>query len=98
MALATEDALDEALLPAYLRSIGLASGAEVRISGSVENALVPGRYSIDCWVRLDDPGGDRAVQGLRLLDFTVEGPAAAGGVVDVGAELTVTAVPEGGDG
>jgi ABC-type polysaccharide/polyol phosphate transport system ATPase subunit len=85
------------------RSLGggaerLASGAEVRISGTVENALVPGRYSIDCWVRLDDPGGDRAVQGLRLLDFTVEGPAAVGGVVDVSAELTVTAEPEGGDG
>ncbi len=39
-----------------------------------------------------------AVQGLRLLDFAVEGTAAAGGVVDVRADVTVTAEREGGDG
>src|SRR5690606_20526379 len=54
MALATEDALDEALLPAYLRSIGLASGAEdvvVEPAGDgninwVRRARIAGRTSI----------------------------------------------------
>ena len=70
----------------------------MHIAGRIDNALVPGRYSIDCWVRQDRAGGDMAVQGLRLLDFTVEGEAAAGGVVDVGADVTVHGVREGGDG
>jgi hypothetical protein len=76
----------------------LGAGDRVRISGRMDNALVPGRYSIDCWVRQDRPGGDMAVQGLRLLDFSVEGAAAVGGVVDVSADVTVRADSEGGDG
>ena len=51
----------------------LRAGERVRIAGRIDNALVPGRYSIDCWVRQDRPGGDMAVQGLRLLEFTVDG-------------------------
>ena len=76
----------------------LGRGDAARIVGRIDNALVPGRYSIDCWVRLRRPGGDMAFQGLRLLDFTVEGETAVGGVVDVGADVTVTAVREDGDG
>jgi hypothetical protein len=76
----------------------LRAGERVRIAGSIDNALVPGRYSIDCWVRQDRPGGDMAVQGLRLLDFTVEGERPVGGVVDVGADLRLTVEGGGGDG
>ena len=76
----------------------LAAGERVLISGRIDNALVPGRYSIDCWLRQDRQGGDMAVQGLRLLDFTVEGPPPTGGVVEVEADLSVTARSESGDG
>ncbi len=70
----------------------LAEGERVRLTGRVENALVPGRYSADCWVRRDHQEGDMAVQGLRLLDFVVYGPDPAHGIVSV--ETDVAAVPE----
>jgi len=76
----------------------LAAGERVLISGRIDNALVPGRYSIDCWLRQDRQGGDMAVQGLRLLDFTVEGPPPTGGVVEVEADLGITARSGSGDG
>jgi ABC-type polysaccharide/polyol phosphate transport system ATPase subunit len=70
----------------------LASGQRVRLSGRIENSLVPGRYSIDCWVRRDRDQGEMAVQGLRLLDFLVYGTGEARGVVSVHSE--VEAIPE----
>ena len=76
----------------------LRAGERVRIAGRIDNALVPGRYSIDCWVRQDRPGGDMAVQGLRLLEFTVDGKKPAGGVVDVDADLSVTSERGSGRG
>jgi ABC-2 type transport system ATP-binding protein len=74
------------------RSDRLASGERVRLSGRIENSLVPGRYSIDCWVRRDGDRGEMAVQGLRLLDFLVYGTGDARGVVSVHSD--VQAVPE----
>jgi ABC-2 type transport system ATP-binding protein len=70
----------------------LAAGDRVRISGQIENALVPGKYYLDCWVRRPREHGDLAVQGLRLRDFVVYGTGAREGIVSVNAE--VEAVPE----
>jgi ABC-type polysaccharide/polyol phosphate transport system ATPase subunit len=74
----------------------LRPGERVRLSGRIENSLVPGRYSIDCWVRRDRTRGDMAVQGLRLLDFVVYGTGPRQGVVSVDSD--VRAVAENGRG
>jgi ABC-2 type transport system ATP-binding protein len=74
----------------------IAAGERVRLSGRIENSLVPGRYSVDCWVRRDRDQGDMAVQGLRLLDFVVYGTAPRQGVVSVRTD--VEAVSERGPG
>ena len=77
----------------------LGAGERVSISGTIENPLTPGHYSVACWVardRSDDPSADLALQLLELLEFTVSGPQGLGGVVSVGAELSVLPVQNGG--
>ena len=69
----------------------LRAGDRVRISGRIENSLVPGKYFLDCWVRRSREHGDLAVQGLRLREFVVYGTGARDGVVSVSAD--VEAVP-----
>jgi ABC-2 type transport system ATP-binding protein len=69
----------------------LRAGDRVRISGRIENSLVPGKYFLDCWVRRSRERGDLAVQGLRLREFVVYGTGARDGVVSVSAD--VEAVP-----
>jgi ABC-2 type transport system ATP-binding protein len=61
----------------------LAEGQRVRLTGEIENALVPGRYTIDCWIRRDREMGDITVQGLRLLHFVVYGTAPRHGLVSL---------------
>jgi ABC-type polysaccharide/polyol phosphate transport system ATPase subunit len=73
-------------------SAPVAEGAQVRLSGRIENPLAPGSYAIGCWVHRDLGTGDRAVQGLRLFDFLVYGNP-RDGVVSVEGELRAT--PEG---
>ena len=55
----------------------IAAGRRVRLTGTLENELVPGGYSVDCWVRHEREGGELGVQGIRVLQFTVEGAASA---------------------
>jgi ABC-type polysaccharide/polyol phosphate transport system ATPase subunit len=69
----------------------LRAGDRVRISGRIENSLVPGKYFLDCWVRRSRERGDLAVQGLRLREFVVYGTGARDGVVSVSTD--VEAVP-----
>jgi ABC-type polysaccharide/polyol phosphate transport system ATPase subunit len=78
------------------RNNRLAAGERVRVSGRIENSLVPGRYSIDCWVRRDRNQGDLAVQGLRLLDFVVYGMAPKQGIVSVKADVEAVAETDNG--
>jgi ABC-type polysaccharide/polyol phosphate transport system ATPase subunit len=70
----------------------VAAGERVRIAGTVENRLVPGRYSADCWVRRRIDEGSLAVQGMRLFQFEVEGTAARDGVVSVDAQVEAVTV------
>jgi ABC-type polysaccharide/polyol phosphate transport system ATPase subunit len=65
----------------------VASGARMRLEGSIENRLVPGRYYLDCWVGQTESQSVIAVQGLRLLGFVVYGTAARDGVVTVEAHV-----------
>ncbi len=61
----------------------LVAGQRVRLAGQIENPLVPGRYSLDCWIRRDRQGGDMALQGLRVTKFVVYGTAPRHGIVSL---------------
>jgi ABC-type polysaccharide/polyol phosphate transport system ATPase subunit len=71
----------------------LAAGQRVRLEGEVDNVLVPGRYSIDCWIRRDRVSGDMVVQGLRLTHFVVFGTAPRHGMVSLRSTVIPTALP-----
>ena len=71
-------------------------GQRVRIAGTIENPLTPGRYFVNCWVVRGRNPGDYALQAIKFLDFVVFGTKQDPGVVSVRAE--VEAVPEEGTG
>jgi ABC-2 type transport system ATP-binding protein len=75
------------------------AGRKVRINTVVENPLMPGRYTVLCWVAVMRNDEETAHQTLRLLDFVVFGVEAGSGVVSVPGELEVeieqTPSPEG---
>jgi ABC-2 type transport system ATP-binding protein len=65
----------------------IAAGQRVRIAARVENPLLPGRYSVDCWISRSRPEGDLAMHVLRLLDFLVYGTKPGPGSVSVRADI-----------
>ncbi|MEA2305008.1 MAG: type transport system ATP-binding protein [Solirubrobacteraceae bacterium] len=72
----------------------LAPGGRVKLAGAIENPLVPGRYSVDVWIRRDSEGSDMALQPIRLLYFVVYGTAPRHGIVTVRSDVEATAVLE----
>jgi hypothetical protein len=62
-------------------------GRRVALAGPVENRLVPGRYSLDVYIREDGEEGGMTVQGLRLLHFVVAGSSPSHGVITVTADV-----------
>jgi hypothetical protein len=66
------------------------AGARVRLAGSLENRLVPGRYYLDCWIRQDREHGGMALQALRLLQFVVYGTSDSAGLVAMDADIEPT--------
>ncbi|MFL5843057.1 MAG: ABC transporter ATP-binding protein [Solirubrobacteraceae bacterium] len=73
--------LDHALVPA---------GERIRIAGTIENPLLPGRYFIDLWVARDQDEGAMAMQRTHLLDFVVYGTRPGAGNVSVGHDVTAS--------
>jgi ABC-2 type transport system ATP-binding protein len=65
----------------------LLAGERVRISGEIENRLLPGRYHVECWATRNRTAGDLAVHPMRLLDFIVYGTEPAPGSVEVRNEV-----------
>jgi ABC-2 type transport system ATP-binding protein len=65
----------------------VAAGRRVRISGTVENPLLPGRYSVSCMISRDRAQGDLALHVVRLLEFFVYGTRPGPGDVAVRTEL-----------
>ena len=67
------------------------AGQRVRISGTIENRLLPGRCHVRAMISRNRAEGDLALHLLRLLDFVVYGTRQAAGSValdvDVDAEL-----------
>jgi ABC-type polysaccharide/polyol phosphate transport system ATPase subunit len=73
----------------------IVAGKRVRISGTIENRLMPGRYFLSCWVGRTRDQGEVALQVLQLIDFVVFGARPGIGTLGVVAvENDVRAVPE----
>jgi hypothetical protein len=72
----------------------LAAGQRLRISGTVENPLVPGRYVVKCWVYRDHNYGNLVLHAPHVIDFVVFGDGASGVVaLDYEIEATIEAAP-----
>jgi len=68
----------------------LEAGERLRLRGTLENPLTPGRYTLHCWVARTDEIADLALQTLEVLDFVVYGTGSAFGKVFVEGEISVT--------
>jgi Wzt-like putative exopolysaccharide export protein len=74
----------------------LAAGQRARISGTVENRLLPGRYVVNSWISRNRTQGDLALHVVRLLDFVVYGTRPGPGSVSMNADVAAeieTGVP-----
>jgi ABC-2 type transport system ATP-binding protein len=63
------------------------AGERVRIAGSIDNPLLPGRYSVSCMVSRNRAQGDLALHVVRLLEFVVYGTRPGPGDVSVNADV-----------
>jgi ABC-type polysaccharide/polyol phosphate transport system ATPase subunit len=73
----------------------LREGDRARISGEVENRLVPGRYHIVCWISRNRAASDIALHSLRLLEFMVYGTEPGPGSVQLRDNVRAEIVLEG---
>jgi ABC-type polysaccharide/polyol phosphate transport system ATPase subunit len=71
----------------------IAAGEQIRIAAELENPLVPGRYTLECWISRSQGDGTLAVHIVRLLDFFVYGTKAGGGNVLMTGEVRATVDP-----
>jgi ABC-2 type transport system ATP-binding protein len=69
----------------------VAAGRRVRIAGTIENPLLPGRYSISCMVSRNRTQGDLALHVIRLLEFVVYGTRPGPGSVSVKTDVAARA-------
>ena len=67
----------------------LEPGQRVRISGRIDNPLVPGRYFVSCWISRNRTQGDLALHVIRPLDFVVFGTRPGPGSVSVREDVDV---------
>jgi ABC-type polysaccharide/polyol phosphate transport system ATPase subunit len=65
----------------------LRAGQRVRISGAIENPLLPGKYFVSAWISRNRTQGDLALHIMRLLDFVVYGTRPGPGSVSVQADV-----------
>jgi ABC-2 type transport system ATP-binding protein len=84
--------VDGVVVFAFSRTLGetVAEGERIRFRGEIENRLVPGSYTLECWVRQDRQTGDMALQPMRLCTFVVYGTAPRHGLVSLQADLDMT--------
>jgi energy-coupling factor transporter ATP-binding protein EcfA2 len=68
------------------------AGRHVRISGRIDNPLLPGRYFVSSIISRNRSHGDLALHVLRMLDFVVYGTKP--GVGSVAVDAAVDAVVE----
>ena len=68
----------------------MTTGSRATIIATMENPLMPGRYSIACYVGVSRSEQEVAQQSHKLLDFVVFGTAAAHGIVSVPGQVDVS--------
>jgi ABC-type polysaccharide/polyol phosphate transport system ATPase subunit len=85
--------LDQKLGPDGDESTVISAGSKVRISATIENPLMPGRYAIVCWVAMLRNDEETAQQVMKLLNFVVFGIAKGQAIVSVPGELDVELEP-----
>ncbi len=56
----------------------LEPGQRVRLSGELENRLLPGRYVVKCWIHRDHNFANLVLHSPHVLDFVVFGKDGAG--------------------
>ncbi len=71
----------------------LEAGQRVRIAGTIENRLLPGRYFVNCWISRNRSQGDLALHVLKLLDFVVYGTRPGPGRVSLEDEVQAVIEP-----
>jgi ABC-2 type transport system ATP-binding protein len=69
------------------------AGERVRIAGTLENPLLPGRYNVMALIMRNRTAGDLAMHPLRLLDFVVFGTRTGAGMVSVESDVEATLEP-----
>jgi ABC-2 type transport system ATP-binding protein len=70
----------------------VAAGRRVRVTGTIENRLLPGRYAIRCMISRNRTQGDLALHVVGLLEFVVYGTRPGAGNVSVEADMRVALV------
>ena len=63
------------------------AGQRVRVAGTIENRLMPGRYFATCWVSRQQDNGEVAQQAMKLLDFVVFGITSGPGIFSMPADV-----------
>jgi hypothetical protein len=63
------------------------AGERIRIAGTIDNPLVPGRYLVHCFVARVRREGDYGLHKVPLLDFNVHGSRPGPGNVLVEADV-----------
>ena len=71
----------------------LRRGQRARVSITLDNPLLPGRYTVLCWVAVMRNDEETAHQTMKLLDFVVFGVDGGTGMVAVPGELAVEVEP-----
>jgi ABC-2 type transport system ATP-binding protein len=66
------------------------AGERILLSGTIQNPLAPGRYTLSCWVARSRRLGDVALQGLEILDVVVYGTTGSFAKVTLDGDVTVT--------
>jgi ABC-2 type transport system ATP-binding protein len=67
----------------------LATGQRVRVSATLDNPLMPGRYAIVCWVAVLRNEEETLQQAMKLLNFVVFGIPMGQSIVSVPGEFEV---------
>jgi ABC-2 type transport system ATP-binding protein len=73
----------------------LEAGQRVRISGEIENRLLPGRYYVSSWIVRNRSSGDLALHSVRLLEFVVYGTERGPGSVRLNNDVQAVIESEG---
>jgi ABC-type polysaccharide/polyol phosphate transport system ATPase subunit len=68
----------------------LRAGQRVRVAGTIENRLLPGRYHVSAMISRNRSQGDLALHVVRLLDFVVYGTHPGPGAVSIDVDVDAT--------